>query len=189
MGAFHLPASHMYRRHNHLIRRQSVHQHTDRRDIRHRVHCSHLVEMNLGDRHAVHMAFRLRNHSKHCHNVPADPLRHRQTVHNVLYLMHAAVVMVPVAVGMFRIVRMPVLMFCTMRMPVFMAVHLLRLLFPMNPHGNVGAPDAALLCLLTHHLHPGNTQGVQSLQHLLPIRQKFQKSRSQHVSRRPHTAV
>ncbi len=91
-----------------------------------------------------------------------------------------------VFVGVFRLVRrvlvtvnllrfmgvsMGVIIFClmgyvhmvmNMRRPVRVsaAVHLLRLLPSVHLHGNMGAADAALLRLLTRHLHPWNPQCV-----------------------------
>ena len=57
MGTMDMAASHMNRGCNDLFRADFVKQQTDTCDISHRIHGSHLVEMNLVHRHSVGVGF------------------------------------------------------------------------------------------------------------------------------------
>ena len=148
MGAFYLPAAYMDGRDNHLIRCQSVHHHADRGNIRHRIHSAHLMEMNLRDGYPVHMALRFCDQTKHRQDILPDPFRHGKRLHDMLNLVHTAVVMMCVTVLM----------------------HLLGFFFSVDAHGGVCPRNAAFFCRLPAHLHTGNPQPVQLSEHLLPLR-------------------
>ena len=54
-----LSAAGIHRRGDHLIGTQLMHQKADSSNIGNRIHCSDLVEMDLGDRNIVNVAFSL----------------------------------------------------------------------------------------------------------------------------------
>ena len=107
MGALHLTASHMNRGSHDLVGRKLLHKQTYSSDICHRVHCADFVEMYLSYRDTVGVAFRLCNKSVHCKNVLPYFFGHVQMGHDMLDIVHTAVV---VSVMMFMLVMVVMLM-------------------------------------------------------------------------------
>ena len=160
------------------------------------------MKMYLGDRHTVHMAFRLRNQTKYRQNILSDPFGNRQAFHDMpdlahsavmMMLMHAALVMVLMHFAVSVFVRAVMMMFMRAVMVMFMrvpaAMQLLRLLRTVHPHRHMGAADSTLAYRLTYKRNTGNPQSVQFPKRLLPLRQKLQQRGGQHISRRPHATV
>ena len=121
----------MNRRNKHLIRRNPLHQHTDRRNIRDRIHRTHFMKMNFRHRNTVHMTFRFRNQSIHRKNILLHLPGYGQSLNNPPDILHTTVMMV--------------------MMPLrAMLMHRFLFFLSMHRHRNMRSSDPAL----THSLFP-----------------------------------
>ena len=210
VGTPHLAAAHMHRRGQNLIRGQHMNQQAGSHHVRHGVHSSHLVEVDLLHRAVVGVAFGLGQKPEHRQRVLAHRLGQGQRADLRLDLGHAGVVMMVVpfpAVGVIMLVFLFVLVAMCMAMflrvgvlmgmlvlPIGMAlpaVHVQAFLFlSVHRHLHMGAPDAALGGLFRPHLHAGQAQAVHGAQKLRPLGlvQQLPQSRGEHIPRRAHIA-
>ena len=94
--------------------------------------------------------------------------------HDMFYIVQTAV-MVAVAVMM------------SMQMPMSMVKALL--FRPIDSHRNMRPGNPAFYSSLSLDMHPRYPKGVHLSQKLIPVRQKFQQCRCQHVPGSTHSTV
>ena len=72
--------AYMDRGHDDLVRREPVHQHHHRSDIRNGIHRANLMEMDIGDRHSMDMALRLSDQAEDGEDIILQPLRNGKMI-------------------------------------------------------------------------------------------------------------
>ena len=184
------------------LRREFVQQQADAGDVGDGVHRPHLMEMDLGDRSAVHLRLRLRDQCVDGERVGAYLFRQVKVREDVLYLAHPGVavplvVMMRLSVPVFVRVGMAVGMFVPMRLFVAMAVFMAMrrtglhalLLFAVYGDGDVRSRDAAFDAGGGGYRHARKREPVHLLKEGGGVRMELQQRRRQHVARGSHAAV
>ena len=183
----------MNRRNHNLLWRQTIHQHTNRRYIRNRIHHSYLVEVNLSNWNAMCIAFSFRYQRIDRENVCFYLFSYRQLFNNMFYIMHTAMMM-----WMFFIVGMPMgvfmfmFIFMGMGMPIFMAMlvqafmHFFGFFFAVHFNSDMRSPNPAFYRCLSWNRHAWNTKAVEFGYESISIREQFQQCRCQHISCSAH---
>ena len=185
------------------FRRQPIHQQADGNDIRHGVHRSHLVEVDLRHRNIVGAALRLCDKSVDGHRVVLHRLGQMQAGYNMLDPVQAVVLVRRVLMLMRVFMLMLVFMFMFMSMPmrvfvlmlmcvlvvVMMGMRMIGFFHTIYRNRHMCAGDAALYGHLPAILHAGNAESVQLVHKAIRVRQQLQQCRGQHIASGAHAAI
>ena len=184
MHALYLAASDMDRGDHHFVRIQFMHQQTDRRNIRDRVHGSDFMKVDLIDGFLMHVAFRFRDHSVYGKHVLGYFFWKRKVFsHQMFDLMQAAMFVMTVCMFMGVLMRMTMLVFMRMTVIVFvfmrvtvivlMYVAAFTFLLAVHQNAHMRTADPALHSVLPHIFHARNSKPVQFCKEGFLIRQQL----------------
>ena len=207
VGAVDMAAARMDRGNDDLIRGKLLLQEAYAHYVRHRVKGTHLMEVDLCDRPAVHPAFRVGNEGIDRFRVGLDPVRHSKAVDQRLnirdggmvvmavmmvmlmfmFMVMIVVMLVIVIMMMVMVMMMIVIVFMVMLMLVFMRVTGF-LLHTVHGNRDMGAGDAALDGRLRGDGNAGQAQGIHFVNERLFVSGKLQQGGGQHIARGAHGA-
>ena len=99
------------------------------------------------------------------------------------------VLLMVIAIMVVLMVMVVVIAIMIMKMLMIVMMSLITFFHTMHENPHLRPCNAAFLSLLHPVFHIRNAQSVQTVDHSLRIRQKFQKCRSQHITRGPHPTI